>query len=240
MAPIVHCVRHAQGVHNLGRQFYGIQDPDLTELGQQQCLDLRKKFPYHKNVDLLVASPIRRTMYTCLIGFQPETERGLTVIALPEIQETSDNKCDTGSDLPKLKEEFKDQPVDLSRVGEDWNSKKGRWAPTDVALTARAKAARQWLKARPEKEIVMVTHGGFLHHFNQDWEGFDPVVGTGWKNCEFRTYEFVDEEGDNASLKETAESRERRRGAEQPLTETEKTQLEVTQQRTAEEIKAVA
>lgn len=97
----------------------------------------------------------------------------------------------------------------------------GHYAPTNAALRERARAARRWLKARPEKEIVMVTHGGFLHYFTEDWEDHSQYQGTGWSNTEFRSYTFSDEEhntdleghalnGDNATLVETVDSRQRR------------------------------
>lgn len=54
----------------------------------------------------------------------------------------------------------------------------GRYAPNNRALKERARAARRWLKARPEKEIVMVTHGGFLHYFTEDWEDSSQFQGT--------------------------------------------------------------
>lgn len=53
----------------------------------------------------------------------------------------------------------------------------GPYAPTNLALKERARAARRWLKARPEKEIVMVTHGGFLHYFTEDWEDSSQYQG---------------------------------------------------------------
>lgn len=146
-----------------------LQDPDLTPFGEEQCHHLAEHFPYHKSVELLVASPLRRTIYTTLLGFEPEIKRGFKIITLPEVQETSDNPCDTGSDVEKLKKEMVDKPVDLSLVTEGWNSKQGKWAEDAKAVDARAKEARIWLKARPEKEIVLVTHGGFLHYFTEDW-----------------------------------------------------------------------
>lgn len=147
-------------------------DPSLTTFGEAQCQQLAKEFPYHSSVDLLVASPLRRTIYTTLLGFKPEIERGISVIALPEVQETGDVPCDTGSDIGVLEDEMKGRPVDLTRVTKDWNSKTGRWAPTAAALAQRAKEARQWLMARPEKEIVVVTHGGMVHYLTEDWTDF--------------------------------------------------------------------
>ena len=177
MAPIVHCVRHAQGYHNLSLANHSMPDPSLTPLGQEQCRNLAKSFPYHDSVELLVSSPLRRTLYTTLYGFAPELERGMTIIALPEAQEVGDVPCDTGSDPEKLREEMKGEPVDLRRVKKGWNTKKGRWAPTADALEKRARETRQWLKVRPEKEIVLVTHGGFLHYFTEDWSDYNRTLG---------------------------------------------------------------
>lgn len=45
---------------------------------------------------------------------------------------------------------------------------------------------------------------------------------------EYRSYRFEDEDGDNASMVETEQSRESRKGTEVPLTETERIQLQET------------
>ena len=198
MPPIIHCVRHAQGMfdnfppksqiltgkgyHNLSVENHVMPDPSLTPFGKEQCRGLAEKFPYHDSIDLLVASPLRRTIYTALLGFKPEIDRGMTVIALPEVQETADVPCDTGSNIDVLQDEMKQNPVDLSRVAEGWNSKQGRWAPTAGALEKRAREARQWLKARPEKEIVVVTHGGLLHYLTEDWIDYKEVMGMALSN----------------------------------------------------------
>lgn len=98
-------------------------------------------------------------------------------MALPEAQETSDVPCDTGSDPHILHQEMSGLPIDLSLVQPGWNNKTGQWAPTSDAIAARAKQARQWLKARPEKEIVLVTHGGYLHYFTEDWSDSNVYAG---------------------------------------------------------------
>ncbi|KAJ5759220.1 phosphoglycerate mutase family protein [Penicillium odoratum] len=223
MTPTIHCVRHAQGVHNLCTANHVIPDPLLTDLGHQQCATLRDTFPRHDKIDLVAASPLRRTIYTALESFEPvfQAHPDWNIIALPDLQETSDVACDTGSDPKALQQEFADKNVDLDLVHEGWNNKTGRYAPTNSALRARARAARRWLKARPEKEIVVVTHGGFLHYFTEDWEDHSQYQGTGWSNTEYRSYTFSDEshsddleghalDGDNATLVETSDSRQRR------------------------------
>lgn len=95
MAPIIHCVRHAQGYHNLNVANHSMHDPLLTPYGEEQCRELAKNFPYHASVDLVVASPLKRTIYTALLGFGEDLKRGgLKVIGLPELQETSDLPCE--------------------------------------------------------------------------------------------------------------------------------------------------
>jgi len=140
--------------------------------------------------------------------------------------------CDTGSDAPKLIAEFGSK-ADFSLVKEGWNSKTGRWYPASSAISARAKDARIWLRELAEKaiaesgedvEIVVVTHGGFLHFFTDDWAGFPTFTGTGWANTECRSFEFVEDDAE-ASVIETRQSRERRRGSEIPLTKDEQREL---------------
>ncbi|KAI4231403.1 MAG: hypothetical protein LQ352_008406 [Teloschistes flavicans] len=259
MAPTVHLVRHAQAVHNLTVANHGMHDPALTPHGENQCLNLRSSFPYHSSVKLLVCSPLRRTIQTTLLAFEPEASRGVPCIALPEIQETSDLPCDTGSKLSEIMKDFKDQPVDFSLVPDDWNSKQGKWEPAQHAIDARCQAARKWLRSRDEDVVVVVAHGGLLHYLTQDWtdsgkfQGKDdlqldrsltkipldvrgsPAIGTGWENTEFRSYRFIDREDENASMEETAESYERRKHTEKPLTKEEKTQLRETSTKTWQE-----
>ena len=138
-------------------------------MGEEQCLNLSREFPYHASVEALVSSPLRRAIYTTLIAFQPVIGRRLPVIALPEAQELGNYRADRGSDLRLLEKEFSDMPVDLSLVPYGWDSKTGRWATDQESVTERARDVRKWLKSRPEKEIVLVTHGGFLHEITEDW-----------------------------------------------------------------------
>ncbi len=58
--------------------------------------------------------------------------------------------------------------------------------------------------------------------------GHDQFVGTGWANTEYRSYEFVSDVDEGASLQETSESRTRRLGKEIPLTADEQRELRAT------------
>ena len=160
MAPTIYCVRHAQGYHNLSIVNHQMHDPLLTAVGEEQCRTLSRTFPDIRSIGLVVASPMKRTIYTALTTFEPILkEKDLKIIALPELQETSDLPCDTGSPPEELAKEFENKPVDLSLVKSGWDSKKAKWAPNAPAIERRARDARQWLMARPESNIVVVSHG---------------------------------------------------------------------------------
>jgi len=162
MAPKLHLVRHAQGLHNLCAANTKIHDPDLTPLGEQQCAELQKRFPHHQGIDLIVSSPIRRTLYTALHSFKDDIRtKSLTIVALPELQETSDLPCDTGTSPSQLAHEFAKDSIDFTLFQPGWNEKTGKWSPDAEAIKKRAQEAREWLSQRPEKEIVVVTHGSY-------------------------------------------------------------------------------
>lgn len=91
-----------------------------------ECRALSEKFPYHSSIDLIVSSPLRRSLYTALEVFTPAVSRGVKVIALPKLQETSDIACDTGTEVSELAKEFSVEQgpsgsvVDLSLLEHGW------------------------------------------------------------------------------------------------------------------------
>ncbi|KAL2755590.1 hypothetical protein ACRALDRAFT_1082235 [Sodiomyces alcalophilus JCM 7366] len=243
----IHFVRHAQGFHNLSYENESMPDPLLTDLGKQQCANVRSGFHSHEKLTHLVSSPMRRTIYTGLYSFGPhdpasstpvKDEKGnglLPVIAIAELQEVSDAPCDTGTDVATLTEEFGSR-VDFSRVPEGWTDKKSAespWEPKVEKLEARAKTARLFLRdlaaksGKDEVHIAAVTHGGILHYLTDDWHGIDPNRTTSWENCEYRSYRFVDPSGQDpeALLEETEESWKARQGDKKRLTEEEQAEL---------------
>ncbi|EXJ89298.1 hypothetical protein A1O3_02364 [Capronia epimyces CBS 606.96] len=210
--PRIHLVRHAQGFHNLGTEFHSLRDPRLTPLGESQCATLQAThFPRERqqNISLVTASPLTRTIHTAHLTFSPALANGkcqpAAILAIPDAQETSDYACDVGSEPAVLHALCDEQgwKVDLSLVKDDWTVKTldSRYSPASSAIMARARAVRLLLrqKARdllaagdPAVEIVLVSHGSFLHFLTNDWEDADKLTGTAWENCEHRTYEFED------------------------------------------------
>jgi len=162
-------VRHAQGYHNLdkdGVDTEQIRDPDLTDRGREQCERLREDFPFQDKIDCILASPIRRTIQTALIGFQPAIEkRGLKLLLTPMAQETSDKPSDTGSELDKLQKEYGNR-IDARRMTSDWNTNKGQWHMDWVSIEKHAVELRQYISGLDCENVVLVAHGGVSNACN--------------------------------------------------------------------------
>lgn len=69
----------------------------------------------------------------------------------------------------------------------DWTSKQGFYAPDSESVLKRAQWVRQWLRERPEKEIVLVAHGDVLRQITAGPDGSSSYM---WKNAEARIFHF--------------------------------------------------
>ncbi|KAJ5364403.1 phosphoglycerate mutase family protein-like protein [Penicillium cataractarum] len=204
MPPTVYVIRHAQGEHNVNDSHH-LRDALLTETGKSQCKELQEKFPFLQDVEVILASPLRRTVQTVAYTFAPELEkRQIPIVLVPKAQEISSLACDVGHDAevtiteaPKLIAEavpsWDASNLDTTLVDDSWNSKRGIYASNLSAVHQRAAEMRNWIYNRPEKHIALVTHGGFLHYFTEDWTGYVQGKGTGYLNCEYRKLEFTED-----------------------------------------------
>nr|POF14934.1 putative phosphatase spac5h10.03 [Quercus suber] len=225
----LYLMRHGQGFHSVEENGHQIRDPKLTKLGEEQCGDRQKAFKKHDQVslhyrrrtklqlpaqaktdceiDLLLASPMQRTLKTCELTFAPCIQRGLQIIALPLAVEASDDPSDTGSDVDDLREEF--PSVNFDHVENNWYVHKGEYATDPAAVIARALKLRRWIRDRPEKAIALVAHGYFIHYLCGEVDETGEQTTPYWQETELRTFVFVDDD-EQAMIKETAESAELR------------------------------
>lgn len=210
--PTIYLVRHAESVHNVSKDF-NHHDPGLTQTGFAQASALADTFSALPPVEVILTSPLSRTIETTLAGFSsilsnalsidsPTTsaERAAKLILDPDLQERSDLPCDTGSDLSILKAKF--PGLDYSPLEEGWNTKNGVFAADDEAVAARAGRVRKKLlrfakeleaSGSEKNAVVVVTHGVFMKFLAED--GSIDLPKAGWKAY------LVEESGDEAVLK---------------------------------------
>ena len=123
-----------------------------------------------------------------------------------------------------LKQEQRPQQINTIIAGrvEKWWVKEGEYANEPKALIARAAKLRRFIKARPEKEVVLVAHGYFNHYLTGDVNERGEQTTPWWAEAELRTFEFIEggrayEDGpmvwegeEVAMIRETEESLARR------------------------------
>ncbi|KAJ3571191.1 hypothetical protein NPX13_g5469 [Xylaria arbuscula] len=186
MPPTLILIRHAEAEHNETKN-YSIHDPDLTKLGREQCADLRKGLiadPLAHQAELIITSPMRRTMQTALDTVDWLIEKGVKIQADALWQENSAKPCDVGTAVSSLTDEF--PSIDYSTVDPVWPDKTSpagrQYHYTKSAVVARGQAALQKLYERPEKVIVVVSHSGFLRL---------GVTGCWFFNADYRVFDFA-------------------------------------------------
>ncbi|KAM5540606.1 hypothetical protein V8D89_005637 [Ganoderma adspersum] len=194
----IYLTRHAEAEHNVTED-WTIHDAPLTFRGRQQAASLNQatKDTIQSSADLLVTSGLRRTLSTTITGYPALRKRldteGKHVVVLPQLQEANNLPCDTGSTREVLEADPEYAGLDFSLLKPEWTSKTGFYAATEDAIRARARWVRQWLRARPEAHIAVVSHGDFLRYLIRGYNTHEP-----WANVEVREYTFVADEADDA------------------------------------------
>ncbi|PON59631.1 Histidine phosphatase [Parasponia andersonii] len=228
----IHLVRHAQGFHNVAGEkdhnaylSYDLLDAQLTPLGWNQVDNLHKHVQacgLSKKIDLVIVSPLLRTMQTAVGVFGGGTYTdGINAPPLMVANAgNSERPAITSLNCPPFiavelcREHLGVHPCDKRRsISEYWplfpaidfslieNDDDILWTP-DVREKNEEVAARglkflNWLWTRKEKEIAIVSHSGFLYHtlsaFGNDCH---PTVKsemcTHFANCELRSMVLID------------------------------------------------
>lgn len=147
----------------------------------------------------------------------------------PYFQEIGEWECDIGSTIPEVQEFLSNVAngeedgvkvntppgyehhtrLDFSQVetlSPEWPGKVGIFAATNVE--ERGAYARNFLfdNFKEDEEVVIVSHGGYLHVLSEDWDNYDELNGTAWLNTERRSFVVKKNAEGKVKLEETEES----------------------------------
>lgn len=169
-------LRHGQSQHNVDRG-YKYRDPLLTDLGRQQA----SAVPVVSAPDLIVISPMTRTIQTALIAFKdlgsnPSSRTSVQI--WPDLREAHDAICNKGVSRAELSAKF--PQFDFSECREQWDYEEHSH---EVAVV-RAERVRRLLQDMSQRyrNIYVVTHRGFIAYL---------VKGTRFDTGELRRYQFA-------------------------------------------------
>lgn len=185
-----HIVRHAEGTHNVNKEYKDIINLDarLTDKGKDQCSALAQKLlqeshPLLKATDLVVTSPLTRCLETALYSFPTIAANDqIPFVAQESIRETVNYACDRRRNISELEPHFQERVCfrqithDHDQVWESYEQRLGSSEEFDshresAELHVVADRAREffvWVQQRPEQEIIVCTHSAFLRAF-KNW-----------------------------------------------------------------------
>jgi len=179
-------IRHAEGFHNVAeresartpkssellKEVSGDKywDARLTPHGEAQCAQLKASirgttvwaFDKPLNLDLVVVSPLTRTLQTAFLSLGAPDSPGAPPFVATELcrERIADFTCDGRRNLSELRKEF--PGVDYSLVENEEDAAFYNQKEDDIKCQARAVKFLQWLCGRPEIHIAVVTHSVFL------------------------------------------------------------------------------
>ncbi|KAJ6526216.1 histidine phosphatase superfamily [Mycena vulgaris] len=167
----VHILRHGQAIHNVQRG-YPLRDPPLTDQGLAEAGAVSMKF----EPELIICSPMVRTIQTALAAFPDLLPQSKIAVEIwPDLREAHDAICNKGVPRATLAAAF--PRLDFSRCREEWDYE----AHSDEVAIQRAGRVRAALAERPEQDILLISHRGFISYL---------VSGPQFSNCELRSYTF--------------------------------------------------
>ena len=128
----IYFIRHGEGNHNKTED-WNILYPRLTERGREQCMKVREEME-GEEVDLILVSPLRRTLETGSIIFKDRK-----LVGLEYIREYIQNPCDYMEKIEEIRDDFKG--VDLSKIEEEENKREH-----EEDLRRRVEKLKYWLR----------------------------------------------------------------------------------------------
>ena len=171
-------------------------DASLSEVGVRQAQELSSLaggLQDMAKVELVVVSPLTRTLQTMQHAVLPQLPNDVPIIVHPLSTERVYTASDTGRRVSELRAEFDDSRINFDLVAEDTNwwfhtdNPSADWRPCDAqqwyavpgepqdVFEARLDKFEEWLATRPEKYICLVSHWAVLRHL---------TGGTNFGNCE--------------------------------------------------------
>jgi len=155
-------VRHSQALHNVFDDNLWTPDNPLTEEGEKMCVAAREEWgsKIFPEAELVVVSPMTRALQTAYLISGKNTTKQPWMVTPMCSEKLSGATCDEGIPLPELKERLPwiKELQGVAELHESW------WTEPRKEEEHRIADFLAFLQGRPEKKIVVVSHGAFLEY----------------------------------------------------------------------------
>lgn len=162
-------IRHGQGEHTLDiPESLRIHDPGLTEAGKRQVELLKNQFPLNSE-DVVIASPVRRTLETALIWSNQARCRQIAHSLVsprmfPQVNGAQTLPCDTLLPIKTIKRAFPRFEI-KSSTSVNWEN--GINLTGDHQFEMIAREFIDWCKTLRREKVYVVSHDGTVTSYRE-------------------------------------------------------------------------
>tara|TARA_A100001015_G_C14898639_1_gene675459 strand:- start:453 stop:1052 length:600 start_codon:yes stop_codon:yes gene_type:complete len=164
----LYCIRHGEALHNVLYEQFGSKifvtdkciDTKLTDKGNNQSIELGNNWLEKKTIDLVIVSPLTRTLETANNIFK---DTNIPIIALDCLKEYPQglHTCNKRINKKNLQNTFQNINFDLLDSEEDemWSSFK---METIDELLNRINKMYDFIERKNIKQVALVGHNSFI------------------------------------------------------------------------------
>jgi len=194
MSQILHLIRHGHSLHNelfhkIGVEAFRIPatiDSPLTNEGHIQSIELGQSWPKKKEIELVLVSPLTRTLETCMNIFG-DTDIPIESHEFLREYPIGEDTCNKRSSLTLLKNKYPKVAFNLI-VDHDtlWRED---YRENLNELETRLQIMIDYIRSRKETNIAIVGHSSFFGQFKDNHIGYMENGDEELKHC--WPYEFI-------------------------------------------------
>ena len=170
MTKLLYCIRHGTAWHNIAfwkigkRAYTEYNDTPLVDKGKDEARLLNKTWDNINDIELILVSPLTRTLETATLIFK---DIDVPLIALDALMEypQAEEICNLRIEKNDLIRKFPN--VDFSTLSDNprlfWNDE---FIPKKqkLLLEDRIEQFKKYVRKRSETKIAIVSHSSFLGH----------------------------------------------------------------------------
>ena len=183
----LYCIRHGTALHNINfktmgdKAYTNFPDTPLVDRGIKDAIYLERTWEQIPKIDLVVVSPLSRTLQTADTIFRLHNKPIVVLDDLIEYKQ-SEHICNFRKNTSMLKKIYPN--MDFSQIKTDeppyWSDIKRTIEEEITLLKDRISKFKEWIKERPERNIAVVGHSAY---FNMMLNNFSETEYTELKHC---------------------------------------------------------
>ena len=190
----LYLIRHGHSLHNelfhkIGVKAFRIPatiDAPLTNEGHLQSIELGQSWPKKKEIELVLVSPLTRTLDTAMNIFG---DTDIPMVSEEFLREypIGEDTCNKRSSLTLLKNKY--PRIDFNLISDQDTLWTSEYRETIDELEQRLDKMVKYLQNRKEKNIAIVGHSSYFGQFKDNHIGYKENGDEDLKHC--YPYEYI-------------------------------------------------